>query len=89
MLRQTYFAEEYHIHKPMVITNCALASENVSEPVIKNEGFEVLNHGGFYAGRGYDLMVEAAPLLKEYPEIKLALRGLAPLKINYTSAQRI
>ncbi len=75
-----YFAEEYHIHKPMVITNCALASENVSEPVIKNEGFEVLNHGGFYAGRGYDLMVEAAPLLKEYPEIKLALRGFGGIE---------
>ncbi len=75
-----YFAQEYHIQKPMVITNCALASENVSQPVEKNEGFEVLNHGGFYAGRGYDLMVEAAPLLKEYPEIKLALRGFGSIE---------
>ena len=75
-----YFAEEYHIHKPMVITNCALASENVSQPAEKNEGFEVLNHGGFYAGRGYDLMVEAAPLLKEYPEIRLALRGFGSIE---------
>lgn len=75
-----YFAQEYHIQKPMVITNCALASENVSQPVAKNAGFEVLNHGGFYAGRGYDLMVEAAPLLKEYPEIKLALRGFGSIE---------
>lgn len=75
-----YFAQEYHIQKPMVITNCALASENVSQSVEKNEGFEVLNHGGFYAGRGYDLMVEAAPLLKEYPEIKLALRGFGSIE---------
>lgn len=75
-----YFAQEYHIQKPMVITNCALASENVSQPAEKNEGFEVLNHGGFYAGRGYDLMVEAAPLLKEYPEIKLALRGFGSIE---------
>lgn len=75
-----YFAQEYHIQKPMVITNCALASENVSQPAEKNEGFEVLNHGGFYAGRGYDLMVEAAPLLKEYPEIRLALRGFGSIE---------
>lgn len=75
-----YFAQEYHIQKPMVITNCALASENISQPVAKNAGFEVLNHGGFYAGRGYDLMVEAAPLLQEYPEIKLALRGFGSIE---------
>ena len=75
-----YFAKEYHIQKPMVITNCARASENVSQPAEKNEGFEVLNHGGFYAGRGYDLMVEAAPLLKEYPEIRLALRGFGSIE---------
>lgn len=75
-----YFAQEYHIQKPMVITNCALASENISQSAEKNEGFEVLNHGGFYAGRGYDLMVEAAPLLKEYPEIRLALRGFGSIE---------
>lgn len=75
-----YFAQEYHIEKPMVITNCALASENVLQPVEKNKEFEVLNHGGFYAGRGYDLMVEAAPLMKEYPEIKLALRGFGSIE---------
>ena len=75
-----YFAQEYHIQKPMVITNCALASENVLKPAAKNEGFEVLNHGGFYAGRGYDLMVETAPLLKDYPEIKLALRGFGSME---------
>lgn len=75
-----YFAQEYRIQKPMVITNCALASENVALPVEKNEGFEVLNHGVFYDGRGYDLMVEAAPLLKECPEIKLALRGFGKIE---------
>ena len=75
-----YFAQEYNIYPPIVITNCALASEHVSRPVEKNVGFEVLNHGGFYAGRGYDLMVETAPLLKEYPEIKLALRGFGSIE---------
>lgn len=75
-----YFAQEYHIQKPMVITNCALASENIPQPARKNTGFEVLNHGGFYAGRGYDIMVEAAPLLQAYPEIKLALRGFGRME---------
>lgn len=75
-----YFAQEYNIYPPIVITNCALASEHVSRSVEKNVGFEVLNHGGFYAGRGYDLMVETAPLLKEYPEIKLALRGFGSIE---------
>lgn len=75
-----YFAHEYHIPMPMVITNCALASENIPQPARKNTGFEVLNHGGFYAGRGYDIMVEAAPLLQAYPEIKLALRGFGRME---------
>ena len=46
----------------------------------KNDGFEVLNHGQFYAGRGYDVMVEATRYLKEYPEIKLAIRGFGNLE---------
>ena len=74
-----YFANEYKIPTPMVITNCSLKAEAfISEE--KNEGFEVLNHGQFYAGRGYDIMVEASEYLKEYPEIKLALRGFGVLE---------
>ncbi len=74
-----YFVEKYKITRPMVITNCSLASEKVVEEN-KNPGFEVLNHGQFYAGRGYDIMVEAAPLLREHPEIKLALRGFGVME---------
>ena len=70
-----YFANEYKIEKPMVVTNCSLKSEASFELTGKNEGFEILNHGQFYEGRGYELMIEAAPLVKEYPEIKMALRG--------------
>lgn len=74
-----YFAKIYNIEKPMVVTNCSLASDRcVSEE--KNSGFEVLNHGQFYSGRGYDIMVEAAPLLKDFPEIKLAIRGYGTLE---------
>ncbi|MDO4618545.1 MAG: glycosyltransferase [Clostridia bacterium] len=74
-----YFAEQYKVKKPMVVTNCSLASEMVLTDK-KNDGFEVLNHGQFYGGRGYDIMVEAAPLLKDYPEIKLALRGFGVME---------
>ncbi len=74
-----YFSKIYKIPKPMVVTNCSLKAEQcISE--IKNEGFEILNHGQFYAGRGYDIMVEAIPLLKDYPEIKLAIRGFGKLE---------
>lgn len=74
-----YFAKIYNIEKPMVVTNCSLASENcISEE--KNSGFEVLNHGRFYSGRGYDIMAEATALLKAFPQIKLAVRGYGALE---------
>ena len=74
-----YFEKELKVERPVVITNCALKTEQViSED--KNEGFEILNHGQFYAGRGYDIMMEAAPLIKEYPEIKLAIRGMGKME---------
>ncbi len=69
-----YFEKEYGVKKPLVVTNCGLAREiYVSDE--KNDGFEILNHGQFTPGRGYDLMIKAAPLLKDIPQIKLALRG--------------
>ena len=74
-----YFAKEYKIPMPDVITNCSLKSEQcILEE--KNPGFEVLNHGQFYAGRGYDIMVEASQYLKDYPEIKLAMRGFGVME---------
>lgn len=75
-----YFANEYNIKRPMVVTHGPLQNEIVGISNVKNEGFEVLNHGQFYAGRGYDIMVEAAALLKEYPEIRMALRGFGVLE---------
>lgn len=74
-----YFSKIYKIPKPMVITNCSLKEDQVAVG-IKNNGFEILNHGQFYAGRGYDIMVEAIPYLKDYSEIKLAIRGYGRLE---------
>lgn len=73
-----YFKNKYNV-SPMVITNCSLLSEQTSSND-KNDGFEVLNHGVYYSGRGYDIMVEALPLLKEYPDIKIALRGFGQME---------
>ena len=74
-----YFKREYKIPLPDVITNCALKSEYV-DCTEKNQGFEVLNHGQFYEGRGYDIMLEAAPLLSEHTDIKLAVRGFGRIE---------
>lgn len=74
-----YFKDKYRIERPMVITNCSLKAEQcISDE--KNSGFEVLNHGQFYEGRGYDIMVESIPLLKDYSDIKLAVRGFGILE---------
>lgn len=74
-----YFEKVYKIEKPMVVTNCSLRSEQYLSDK-KNEGFEVLNHGQFYEGRGYDIMLEAIPYLKKYPDVKLALRGFGKME---------
>ena len=74
-----YFAKTYKIPMPMVITNCSLKSERCIQGE-KNPDFEILNHGQFYAGRGYDIMVEASRYLKDYPEIKLAMRGFGSME---------
>ncbi len=74
-----YFVQVYGIAKPMVVTNCALEREIVRSEE-KNVGFEVLNHGQFYEGRGYDLMVEAAPLLKDLSDVRIAMRGFGKIE---------
>lgn len=74
-----YFVKKYGISKPMVVTNCALKSEQYITDD-KHEGFEILNHGQYYEGRGYDIMMEAIPLLRDYTEIRIALRGFGRME---------
>lgn len=76
-----FFAREYKIKKPMVVTNCSLQKEAVDlTQVEKCPDFEIINHGMFYEGRGYDIMAEALPLLKDYPQLYLAIRGFGKLE---------
>lgn len=74
-----FFVQAYGIKKPMVVTNCALERE-IADAGEKHAGFEILNHGQFYEGRGYDLMVEAAPLLKDLTDVRLAMRGFGRIE---------
>ncbi len=75
-----YFASEYRIKKPMVVTNCSLRKEILTETSQKHSGFEVLNHGQFYPGRGYEEMIEAAELLSQNKNIKICVRGFGRLE---------
>ncbi len=75
-----YFASEYHIKKPMVVTNCALKKETLTDISEKHDGFEIINHGQFYPGRGYEEMIEAAELLSQNKDIKICVRGFGRLE---------
>ena len=75
-----YFASTYGISKPMVVTNCSLRKETLTEKSQKHPGFEVINHGQFYPGRGYEEMVEAAELVKGFPNIHICVRGFGKLE---------
>ena len=57
-----YLAHYYSINRPLVITNCVMRVEAAIREQAKTAGFEVLMHGKFYRGRGYELMVRAARL---------------------------
>ncbi len=70
-----YFQEEFKIEKPLVITNCIMKENVLTEYPAKNEGFEVLNHGILHDSRGLEMMRDSCRFFEEYPEIKMAARG--------------
>jgi glycosyltransferase involved in cell wall biosynthesis len=75
-----YFQKKYKIEKPCVITNSALKIDKSQLKSAKSDKFEVLNHGQFYAGRGYDIMARSGKYLSEYPDIELVIRGFGPME---------
>ena len=75
-----YFEKKYNIPKPIVVTNCISAENLITDVTEKNSPKQILNHGQFYEGRGYDLMIEAAPLLADHSDIQLVLRGFGPME---------
>lgn len=75
-----YFKTKYKIDKVIVVTNCAKKNDtNYMPKTITSNYIEVLNHGQFYAGRGYDLMIETAKLIKD-KNIKFVLRGFGSIE---------
>lgn len=73
-----YIAQMYNIPKPMVVTNCT-KKQLIDESIVKSDKFEVLNHGQFYEGRGYELMIDAAKLTCN-DNIRYVLRGFGKLE---------
>lgn len=74
-----YFATKYNIPKPLVVTNCAKRQRLHEYENVKSPYFEVLNHGQFYEGRGYDIMVKAAAISIN-TQIKYVLRGFGRME---------
>lgn len=72
-----YLQKKYDIPAPMVVTNCIRAAEQCFDSP-KAEQKELLNHGQFYEGRGYETMIQAAPLLADLPDLQVVIRGLGP-----------
>ena len=75
-----YLQSRYKIIAPLVVTNCVRSVQVIDKDLEKSEKLEVLNHGQFYGGRGYDIMIDAAEYLKDYSEIELVLRGFGNLE---------
>lgn len=71
-----YLQKQYGIPAPMVVTNCIRRSECIVEQPDKRAPKEVLNHGQFYEGRGYETMIQTAPLVQDLEDVKLVIRGL-------------
>lgn len=76
-----YLKERYEMKNLMIVTNC-ISQETLSELSLltKNRGFEVLNHGQYYGGRGYDIMVDSAKYIKDLSDVTLVLRGFGVLE---------
>ena len=73
-----YLSNLYNIPRPLVVTNCS-KKPIIDNTVIKSDKFEVLNHGQFYEGRGYEIMVEAAKIT-DNNDINYVLRGFGRLE---------
>lgn len=73
-----YLANMYDIPKPMVVTNCS-PKQFIEQNIVKSDKFEILNHGQFYEGRGYELMIDAAKL-SDNDNIIYVLRGFGTLE---------
>lgn len=75
-----YFVKKYNPKRILVVTNCVSKNRIITNINDKKEKKEVLNHGQFYRGRGYDLMIRTAPRVKDLTDVYFALRGYGVLE---------
>lgn len=75
-----YIEKKYNISSPLVVTNCSKTYLNFKAKEKSHSYFEVLNHGQFYGGRGYDLMIDAAKLCRNDKNILFVLRGYGEME---------
>ena len=74
-----YLKKKYGIKKIMVVTNCVSEKSVINDAKMKKP-FQVLNHGQFYEGRGYDILVDVAPLIEDLTDVQIVLRGFGSLE---------
>lgn len=76
-----YLSNYYNIKCPMVVTNSVREADIVEKPKKRSvdEEFEVLIHGRFTVGRGYDILLNAAEQC-DHPNIKFVIRGYGELE---------
>lgn len=74
-----YLKEKYNLQHIMVVTNC-IGRDAIIENAKTAQPLQVLNHGQFYEGRGYDILVDVAPLITDLQDVQIVLRGFGRLE---------
>lgn len=74
-----YLKEKYKLDRIMVVTNC-VSKDAIINQSEKHSPLQILNHGQFYEGRGYDILVDVAPLIASIKDLQIVLRGFGRLE---------
>lgn len=74
-----YLKGKYSLQHIMVVTNC-VRKDAIVENAETAKPLQVLNHGQFYEGRGYDILVDVAPLITDLKDVQIVLRGFGRLE---------
>lgn len=74
-----YLTNKYGLKCVMVVTNCVSKNAIVAHACTAYP-LQVLNHGQFYEGRGYDILVDVAPLIEDLKDVEIVLRGFGKLE---------
>ena len=74
-----YLKEKYNLKSIMVVTNC-VGKDTIIEKAETIQPLQILNQGLFYEGRGYDILVEVAPLISDLTDVQIVLRGFGRLE---------